>query len=48
VGRTIGYVQVPAALNEGDHLEIDVFDSRIAAVVAPDVLVDPLGERVRR
>jgi hypothetical protein len=26
---------------------VDVFDQRIDAVIAPDVLVDPAGERMR-
>jgi hypothetical protein len=28
-------------------LTVDVFDQRIEAAVAPDVLVDPRGERMR-
>ena len=43
VERTIGYAYLPAGLAEGDRLEVDVFDRRAAAVVAPDVLVDPAG-----
>jgi 4-methylaminobutanoate oxidase (formaldehyde-forming) len=47
VGRTIAFAYLPATTAEGDPLEIDVFDARVAAVVAPDVLVDPAGERMR-
>jgi glycine cleavage system aminomethyltransferase T/glycine/D-amino acid oxidase-like deaminating enzyme len=47
VERTIGYVYLPSALAEGTELEIDVFDTRIPATVAPDVLVDPAGEHMR-
>jgi len=46
-GRTIAYAYLPAATVEDAVLEIDVFDERVAAVVAPDVLVDPAGERMR-
>jgi glycine cleavage system aminomethyltransferase T len=47
VMRTIGYVYGPATMAEGDRLEIDILGSRVPAVIAPDVLVDPLGTRVR-
>jgi 4-methylaminobutanoate oxidase (formaldehyde-forming) len=47
VGRTIAYAYLPATMAEGAVLEIDVFDKRVAAVVSPDVLVDPAGERMR-
>ena len=47
VERTIGYAYLPADIAEGASLEIDVFDSRVGAVVAPDVLVDPAGDRMR-
>ncbi len=47
VERTIGYSYLTAALVEGAGLEIDVFDRRVAAVIAPDVVVDPLGDRMR-
>jgi 4-methylaminobutanoate oxidase (formaldehyde-forming) len=44
---TIGYAYLPAILHEGADLEIDVFDTRLPAVVAADVQVDPRGERMR-
>jgi glycine cleavage system aminomethyltransferase T/glycine/D-amino acid oxidase-like deaminating enzyme len=45
--RTIGYVYRSADLEEGARLTVDVFDDRIPATLAPDVLVDPAGERMR-
>jgi 4-methylaminobutanoate oxidase (formaldehyde-forming) len=47
VARTVGYAYRPVALEEGMTLTVDVFDQRIEAAVAPDVLVDPRGERMR-
>ena len=47
VERTIGYAYLSATLAEGTGLEIDVMDRRVVAVIAPDVVVDPLGERMR-
>jgi 4-methylaminobutanoate oxidase (formaldehyde-forming) len=46
VERTIGYAYLPDALEDGSEVEIDVFDTRTSAVIAPDVLVDPRGERM--
>jgi glycine cleavage system aminomethyltransferase T len=47
VERTIGYAYLSGAAAQGTELEIDVFDRRIAATIAPDALVDPRGERMR-
>jgi glycine cleavage system aminomethyltransferase T/glycine/D-amino acid oxidase-like deaminating enzyme len=47
VERTIGYVYLPSSVAEGQALEIDVFHERLAASVAPDVLVDSTGSRMR-
>ncbi len=47
VGGTIGTVYLPAGTVEGAGLEIDVFDERVPATVAADVLVDPDGSRLR-
>jgi len=47
VCRTIGYVYLPSQSEEGAPLVVDVFDSRVPATVAADVLVDPRGERMR-
>ena len=43
VARTIGYAYLPATAEEGTGLEIDVFDRRVSAIIAPDVIVDPRG-----
>jgi 4-methylaminobutanoate oxidase (formaldehyde-forming) len=40
VQRTIGYVYLAVTLVEGAPLEVDVFDQRLSAIVAPDVLVE--------
>ena len=47
VSRTIGYVYRGANLSEGARLTVDVFDDRIPATLAPDVLWDPAGDRMR-
>jgi 4-methylaminobutanoate oxidase (formaldehyde-forming) len=47
VDRTIAYAYLPGDFGEGADLEIDVFDQRVPAVVAADVLVDPRGDRMR-
>jgi glycine cleavage system aminomethyltransferase T len=47
VGRTVGTAYLPASMTEGDTVEIDVFADRLIAEVAPDVLVDPTGAKMR-
>jgi 4-methylaminobutanoate oxidase (formaldehyde-forming) len=47
VAATIGYAYVAANLDVGAALQVDVFDERIPAVIAEDVLVDPAGDRMR-
>jgi 4-methylaminobutanoate oxidase (formaldehyde-forming) len=47
VARTIGTVYLPAAVPEGAPIEVDVFGDRVAGSVAPDVLHDSAGERMR-
>ncbi len=47
VSRTLGYVYLPSRLEEGSMLEVDVFDERLPATVAADVLVDPTGLKMR-
>lgn len=47
VSRTIATVYRSADLDEGARLTVDVFDERITATLAPDVLVDPAGDRLR-
>ena len=48
VGKHIGFVYLPPALaGTGTPLEIEAFGTRHAAEVAPDVLYDPAGARLR-
>jgi glycine cleavage system aminomethyltransferase T len=47
VGATIGTVYLPSGVPAGTGLEVDVFDRRVPATVAADVLVDPAGTRMR-
>ena len=47
VSRTIGTLYCSARLTEGSALEVDVFDQRIPAVIAAEVLIDLSGERMR-
>jgi 4-methylaminobutanoate oxidase (formaldehyde-forming) len=47
VGRTVGTVYLPSSVPEGTPVEIDVFSGREPGVVAPDVLHDPAGARLR-
>ena len=45
--RTIGFAYLPADAQLGDTCDIEVFDRRLPASVAPDVLWDPDGARMR-
>jgi 4-methylaminobutanoate oxidase (formaldehyde-forming) len=48
VGRNIGLVYLPPDLAQvGTALEVEVFGERVPAEVAPDVLYDPAGTRIR-
>jgi 4-methylaminobutanoate oxidase (formaldehyde-forming) len=48
VAKHIGFVYLPPALSApGMPLEVEVFGVRFAAEVAPDVLYDPAGARLR-
>ena len=47
LSRTVGYVYLRSGSTEGAGLVIDVFDERIPAVIAADVLFDPNGARMR-
>ena len=47
VERTIAYVYLPSSVAVDASLEVDIFDRRFPATVAPDVLVDPSGEQMR-
>jgi glycine cleavage system aminomethyltransferase T len=45
--RTIGFAYLPADAQLGDAHDIEVFDRRLPASVAPDVLWDPDGAGMR-
>jgi 4-methylaminobutanoate oxidase (formaldehyde-forming) len=48
VGRNIGLVYLPVEVAvPGTALELEVFGERVTAQVAPDVLYDPRGYRIR-
>ena len=47
VRRNIALASVPAELEEGDALTVDVFGRRVPAVVERDSLYDPRGARIR-
>jgi glycine cleavage system aminomethyltransferase T/glycine/D-amino acid oxidase-like deaminating enzyme len=47
VGRTVGTAYLASEIAEGEVLEVDVFAGRVPAAVAPDVLHDPSGARMR-
>jgi glycine cleavage system aminomethyltransferase T/glycine/D-amino acid oxidase-like deaminating enzyme len=47
VGRNVGTTYLPAGVQEGAAIEVDVFADRMPGTVAADVLVDPAGDRMR-
>jgi 4-methylaminobutanoate oxidase (formaldehyde-forming) len=47
VGRSIAYAYVPAASAPGTRVEIDIFGTWVAGVVAEEPLFDPEARRVR-
>jgi 4-methylaminobutanoate oxidase (formaldehyde-forming) len=48
VGKWIGFVYLPPDLaSPGTALEVEMFGERAPAVVTPDVLYDPKGERLK-
>ena len=47
VERMIGTAYLPPSFAHGDRVEVEVFGELVPAEVAPDVLVDPEGKRVR-
>jgi glycine cleavage system aminomethyltransferase T len=48
LGKNIGYAYLPMDLAAiGTPLAVEVFGDRIAAEVAPDILYDPRGHRIR-
>jgi glycine cleavage system aminomethyltransferase T/glycine/D-amino acid oxidase-like deaminating enzyme len=47
VRRNVALAKVPADLEEGDEIFVEVMGDLVRAVVAPDVSYDPLNDRVR-
>jgi len=47
VERSIAYAYLPADLEVGTAVEVDIFGEWIAGVIAREPLLDPKGERVR-
>jgi glycine cleavage system aminomethyltransferase T len=47
IERTIAFAYLPADATLGDTYDVEVFDRRVQATVAPDVLWDPDGARMR-
>jgi 4-methylaminobutanoate oxidase (formaldehyde-forming) len=47
VGKSIAYAYVPASVEEGAAVEVDVFGAWVPGAVAAEPLFDPAGERVR-
>jgi glycine cleavage system aminomethyltransferase T/glycine/D-amino acid oxidase-like deaminating enzyme len=47
VRRNVALAKLPASLNVGDGVEVDVLGELVPAVVAADTLYDPKNERVR-
>jgi heterotetrameric sarcosine oxidase gamma subunit len=47
VGANVALAMLPAELEEGTAVQVDVLGELVPAVVAPDVLYDPANERVR-
>ena len=45
--RSIAYAYVPAAIELGTPVEVDIFGRWVAGEVTREPLVDPKGERVR-
>jgi 4-methylaminobutanoate oxidase (formaldehyde-forming) len=46
VGRTIGLAYLPAEVETGAEIEVEVLGEPVAAAVADDVLVDPANQRI--
>ncbi|MHB8691715.1 MAG: GcvT family protein [Solirubrobacteraceae bacterium] len=47
VERSIAYAYLPAGVQQGDQVEVDIFGSWVAGVLAAEPLYDPSGARVR-
>jgi 4-methylaminobutanoate oxidase (formaldehyde-forming) len=48
VERSIAYAYLPAGIDEGTTVEIDIFGRWVAGAVVPEPLFDPAGRRVRQ
>jgi len=46
VRRNISYAYLPAEIDEGSELTVEVFGRPVPAVVAPTILFDPKGQRI--
>jgi 4-methylaminobutanoate oxidase (formaldehyde-forming) len=47
VGRSIAYAYLPAEVDVGTEVEVDIFGRWVAGQVAGEPLYDPDGQRVR-
>jgi glycine cleavage system aminomethyltransferase T len=47
VQRSIAYAYLPAEVDVGAAVEVDIFGEWVAGEVAAEPLFDPRGERVR-
>jgi 4-methylaminobutanoate oxidase (formaldehyde-forming) len=47
VGKSIAYAYVPASVEEGTAVEVDVFGEWVGGTVAAEPLFDPRSERVK-
>jgi 4-methylaminobutanoate oxidase (formaldehyde-forming) len=48
VERSIAYAYLPAAVEVGGSVEVDIFGEWVAGTVSKEPLLDPKGERLRR
>ena len=46
-GRMLGYAYLPVDVPEGAEVAVETLDGDAAAVVGPDRLVDPAGDKMR-
>ena len=47
VKRNVALAKLPATLEEGADVDVDVLGELVPAVVVPDAIYDPANERVR-
>ena len=48
VERSIAYAYLPAAVEVGGSVEVDIFGEWVAGTVSKEPLLDPKGERLRK